>query len=264
MKHGASLTTSGLDVRSPIYEALISDLNSKQVIKMLHQLQKPNFQDQVGGSYLLHLAIYRSAYGRGIEVLDDLLDQGASPNVKDEEGRTPLHIAIEFLKEDALPIVEKLIKKDALVTASDNQERTPLHYAASESCHLFLKGKKDDGALVRTLIQAGANVNMTDYLGRTALHETVLGESGAKNIRSIVELIKADGMDLDKQDHEGNTALHLAVDKGDVEAVRALLQHGANRNIRNKEGRLPGVPGLKGWFISQEIRKEILDLFAQI
>jgi ankyrin repeat protein len=261
VRHGASLTSVDSQGYTPITEAIMSDLSDEKVLKLLDKLQKPNFQD-AKGDCLLHEAITRIKFDRGDRIFNYLLDvQKATPNVKDSEGQTPLHRAIEYLEEKALPIVTKLIKKDAIVSALDNKEQTPLHYAARVSNVLTQKRKQDTGKITKSLIQAGAPVNAIDNEGRTALHEAVrFGGIRAANTKTLAELIKG-GAALNIQDHDGNTALHLAAEMEHVDMVKLLLKHGANRNLRNKAGRLPGA---MGFCISETRKQKILDLLAKI
>ena len=41
---------------------------------------------------------------------------------------------------------------------------------------------------------------------------------------------------MNEQDEHGNTALHLAIMKGDLETVQFLLDHGSDQNKKNKRG----------------------------
>lgn len=84
----------------------------------------------------------------------------SSINGKDAMGRTALFWAA--LRGD-ITIVNKLLMKGADPDISDNRGSTPLHCAVTES----------SGQMIETLLSAGANVNMTDYLGRTVLMEII-------------------------------------------------------------------------------------------
>jgi ankyrin repeat protein len=44
---------------------------------------------------------------------------------------------------------------------------------------------------------------------------------------------------LEIRDNDGDTPLYLAAHKGDLEAVRVLLEHGAVAHVQNKLGRTP-------------------------
>jgi ankyrin repeat protein len=42
--------------------------------------------------------------------------------------------------------------------------------------------------------------------------------------------------DLDELDEDGNTALHLAAERGHLEIVKLLAEHGADHQVRNAQG----------------------------
>ncbi|XP_027331281.1 acyl-CoA-binding domain-containing protein 1 isoform X2 [Abrus precatorius] len=56
------------------------------------------------------------------------IENGVSVNLKDSEGRTPLHWAVD---RGHLNVTELLVGKNADVNAKDNDGQTPLHYAAT-------------------------------------------------------------------------------------------------------------------------------------
>lgn len=85
-----------------------------------------------------------------------LLDQGARPNLGDEEGETALHEAAE---EGHLEVVTLLLDRGANLDQSDLEGRTPLMLAAGE-------GHAD---VVALLLQRGANVGALDNRARSAL-----------------------------------------------------------------------------------------------
>ncbi|OVA14735.1 Acyl-CoA-binding protein [Macleaya cordata] len=72
-------------------------------------------------------AIHASAREGEIDNLLKYLESGVSVNLKDSEGRSPLHWAVD---RGHLNIVELLLSKNADVNAQDNEGQTPLHYAA--------------------------------------------------------------------------------------------------------------------------------------
>lgn len=56
------------------------------------------------------------------------IENGVSVNLKDSEGRTPLHWAVD---RGHLNVTELLVGRDADVNAKDNDGQTPLHYAVT-------------------------------------------------------------------------------------------------------------------------------------
>ncbi|KAI4307078.1 hypothetical protein L6164_030307 [Bauhinia variegata] len=74
------------------------------------------------------------------------IENGVSVNLKDSEGRTPLHWAVD---RGHLNVTELLVSKNANVDAQDNDGQTPLHYAAvcgrETIAEYLVKHKADTG-----------------------------------------------------------------------------------------------------------------------
>jgi len=68
---------------------------------------------------------------------------------------------------------------------------------------------------------------------------TLLQEAARHGHYKVVELLIARGANIDQQNDEGNTALHLACLGDKIEAVSALLRLGACKRLRNKAELLP-------------------------
>jgi ankyrin repeat protein len=90
-------------------------------------------------------------------------------------------------------------------------------------------------AVVKALIDAGANVQLTESSGINLLHWAAI-----TNRASVIPVLAKAGVPLDAVDDAGFTPLMYAatLDVGD-DTLRALLTAGADRRIRNDEGRTP-------------------------
>lgn len=97
---------------------------------------------------------------------------------------------------------------------------------------LALKNKYPDQA--KLLLKYGMNI---DY--RTKERKTPLIYFSEKGDKTSFEFLIKYGADLNAQDSLGNSALHYAAKSSHVEIVAALLEKGANANIKNKERLTP-------------------------
>ena len=78
------------------------------------------------------------------------------------------------------------------------------------------------------LIDKGADVNLQDHLGYTALHRAV----ESKNFGAVGCLVLLNkGADVNLQDHQGYTALHYAVKRKNFDTVSCLVHNGADVNL---------------------------------
>lgn len=80
-------------------------------------------------------------------------------------------------------------------------------------------------------LRAGESLDDIDEYGFTPLIETAITRQ-----QHIAELLIARGVDVNKSDVTGRTALHWAVDNGDVNLARVLLSHGADANAYTRSG----------------------------
>ena len=125
-------------------------------------------------SYFGRSPLHYMHYGRDPALAEVFIAHGADVNALDNEGRTPLLIAVEHLNElhhddqassdkidSAKALVETLLKHKADVNVKNEYGSTPLHLAIRE------KNKE----LVEVLIAHRADINAKDNYGDTPLDE---------------------------------------------------------------------------------------------
>ena len=84
---------------------------------------------------------------------------------------------------------------------------------------------------LKSLIQAGQNVNAMDRFG-----DTPLGIAIGDDSQEIVQVLVDGGADPNRTDGNGNSFIHLAVRQGNPEIVRTLVKAGANPDEKDFVG----------------------------
>ncbi|CAB0035097.1 unnamed protein product [Trichogramma brassicae] len=205
------------------------------VEKFLKLGQDPNCVDPVTGDSPLHLAV---ASNDNEQLIEALLKNGAEANSTNERtGATPLHAICARAYGDAqlfFDVADRL-GLSVLINARNKSGDTPLHLA------LKLRNR-----VVCSLLRRGADPSLADADGSTALH-IICGEGRGHHrdveaIFSLYEMIFRRRLDLDARDKLGDSPLHLALRRNDVEGDRVahvLLLRGANPNLADETGLTP-------------------------
>uniref|UniRef100_A0A8C3IXG9 Ankyrin repeat and FYVE domain containing 1 n=1 Tax=Chrysemys picta bellii TaxID=8478 RepID=A0A8C3IXG9_CHRPI len=154
------------------------------------------------GDLALDLALSR----RLESIATTLVNYKADVDMVDNKGWSLLHKAIQ--RGDKFS-ANFLIKNGARVNAATlGDQETPLHLVASYSPKKHLPDVMSEMAqIAESLLQAGANPNMQDCKGRTPLHASIV----VRNDPVFSQLLQCKQLDLELKDHEGSTALWLAV-----------------------------------------------------
>jgi ankyrin repeat protein len=156
-----------------------------------------------------------------------LLDRGADPNVRDEEGATALHKAVLFDSRDHRSL-RALLRHGGKINAAGKDGGTPLHVAAFFS----------RATTVETLLTAGGDPNARDKLGGTPLHSASTPQPTARpeDVVRTIHLLVAGGADVAARRTRGDTPLHMAALIGSDIAARSLLREGAPVNEAGPSG----------------------------
>lgn len=232
-----------------------------------------NTQDR-GGYTMLH-RVLRSFKDR-IWVDALLKHPEIDVNLMDYEDCPPLYYAC---KQAPASVVRDLLCKEANPFVLCGKEGIPLLLVASQS---------GDKEIVKALLEAGADLQATDNLSRTALHVACRrmdadqgqllrnygsapagGNKPACNA-AMVEFLLESGANPLAMDNEGNMPLHLLVRQRDAETLKCidlLMAKGADVNAVNNQMRTPFFVSscvTNGQFVNpnQELLKYLIALGA--
>ena len=162
-------------------------------------------------------------------VMRVLLEFGADPNWQNHDGNTPLHVAAHTHGHYQRTI-EILLRGGAEVNVTNRDGNTPLHMAV-------IRGSANNPDSVELLVETGASIDATNNDGYTPLQLFLYG--GPDERRTAIAMLQA-GADPNLGDPIGNTAIHALIEAGGKRRVLGeLLAAGANPCIPDAQGRLP-------------------------
>ena len=203
-----------------------------------------------------------------IIAVNALLKENVNPNFADEEGYSPLHIAV---LNDNLDVV------NVLLSYKDIDTEIKLPYEASVddwylggATPLLVASYTGNADIVNALIEAGSDIRAKDDIdGATTIHiasangnnevinillnkdDTLINEAdnmkdtplhwaSIKNQTDTINLLLGNGADTKLTNSDGNTVLHYAAMYGDVNTVNALLNADSSlASVENNEGITP-------------------------
>lgn len=146
--------------------------------------------------------------------------------------------------------------KNDLVKKLLDMGANPNHFS-SYPPHIVTAVRNSNMSVLCMLVQAGADVNMQDFNGETALMMTIL----PRNYRYFYYLIR-NGANVNEQRYDGFTALHIAVTQKREDFIYRLLEEHADFNIISKTGYSPLAFAMKYRFF--EIAEILLKAGAAI
>jgi hypothetical protein len=160
--------------------------------------------------YAKDSALHVAAAGYRVEIAKLLLDAGANPN-----------------------------------SAENHRRSRPLHYAADGYIVSKLWNEKNQVAMIRLLLKAGAEINAQDKNGATPLHRAVR----TRCVAAVKCLLDA-GADTTIKNKPGSTAFHLAAQNtgrggsgaeiakaAQREIVQTFLKRGINPKLKDTKGK---------------------------
>jgi ankyrin repeat protein/cell wall assembly regulator SMI1 len=199
----------------------------------------PNARDAYG-SAPLHIALRNSVakihllVAHGAEI--DALQAPPLDNDVDRRASTPLQSALTVAGLGRLDGVQALLELKADPLKRDRDGRSALCYSTTVASFRLMQGYGLD-----------PNERMPD--GGTLLHnlfEMTSVRAAFEDEVAMLDLLLSLGLPVNAQDNQGRTMLHKAAERTEVvDDIALLLDRGADRLVRDKDGKRPVdlVPG---------------------
>jgi ankyrin repeat protein len=182
--------------------------------------------------------LHHTCQNGDVDVTHLLLKSGANPNAISKEGLTPLHVAAVGISENTTTTLETEVS----VTG---------------------KGPRclDHEEVTRLLIASGADVNARKAGdGATPLILAVY-----KSRSAVVKALLDNGADVNSASSDGWTALHIAAGNASEPLIHLLEQYGAGIEVMTNDGRSPrDVIGVLTKELDSTIHNRIVQLLRRV
>ncbi len=246
LERGADVEARNNRGSTPLHLAA-SNMSEKIVRLLIRNGAKINLQNNKNQT-----ALHKASRHGHLDIVRLLLDHKADIDLQDNHGSTPLHLAIYHMSREA---VQLFLDHAADVTLRNDKGQAVLHQALQRGhpdiIQLILSGANVDADAVdndgstplylaaseaevlsgaQLLLDHGANIDLRNKTGQTALH--LASQRGRLD---FMELLLNRGAMVDVPDNDGFTPLHLAISKMERRATELLLKNGANIDLQNNK-----------------------------
>lgn len=186
----------------------------------------PNAKNDKGETALTFAVQYKDAK------VAKLLVEQADLNLRDDNGNTPLFVAVKNEKEDLFDLLlDKGADPNGSGAASERTKNQTALYVA------IVQARED---LIQKLLDKGADPNIADSTGALPLSEAVVRRNSTPN---IVKLLLDKGANPNAQEADKVTPLMYAAENKNInpqtrdEIVKLLLDKGADKTMKDKAGK---------------------------
>lgn len=255
LQHGASYNTLNVNAQTPAEAALkanningavaiINTANTKrnELAKekemLLKHVQKTQGRFSIGNDLIADIfaaacdpesnVLVEAIKRNDVLLVEMFLEKGSDPDRKTVRGLQPIFVALSCA---GAPVVKAILKRNPDLSVRDEKGMSVLQ--AAFECPLT-KEKDNIQTITEALIEEGADAKVTYPDGKTLLHHAV---SPSFSHMKIAQMLIDAGVEVNAQDSEGNTALHVATHS--KMCIDMLLKNKANPQQFNARGLTP-------------------------
>ena len=201
-------------------------------LALVHKLESLNLfspdSSDFDGSGILHY----SSMSNNVELFKYLLNRyQLSIDVKDQYGRTPLHIASWYASSSVVEYIVSIQGNEALLV-TDNDGWSCFHYAAYAAIHI-------PAGIVYSKLYAPSDVPVIDIINNTQIKQNIDFIKRNERVKMFSSLLKkastCPNFDINATVNDGWSILHLASRSGSTLLVKALEEYNINCTLDNDD-----------------------------
>ncbi len=265
-----NLNATDLQLRTALHIATDQNSPNLAIIQLLIETGIDLEAKDNSGNTVLHLA----SEDNKLELCQILVKAGASLETKNGSGKTALELAKSNNHTELASFLQNPTKNATVgdsnseavqLAVLDTKLRNALKIQDTDLVKKLIAELKEKGAdlerkskvilqtplleflsinpnfsLTKLLVESGATISATNYQGQSGLHlimNRMWGVNDLDEYFKIANLLISKGLKIDLADTNGNTALMLASENGNLNAGKWLLKNGAKLDLKNKEGK---------------------------
>ncbi|KAH9502195.1 hypothetical protein Btru_070357 [Bulinus truncatus] len=232
---GSNVNATNTNGMTPLLKSVTTSCHSSALdeVKLLAEIGADLNTVDASGKSALFFSISLKKY----DVVDFLLQKDVNVNILSDENESPLTLTVDQGND---VLLEQLIQKGADVNLYHGEDICPLFTAIFKMCTSETERKSNLLLqttytkllrIIRSLINAGANLDFVDTRKRTALLLAL-----EKNKNSVVSLLLEKKANVNVRNIDNFTPLMLAIQKDNLKTIQLLIDSGANVNDTHTEG----------------------------
>lgn len=183
---------------------------------MAHDRSLLNAQNNRGRTCL-----HEAAFSGNLALVTSLIRFGAGVEVKDGEGNTPLHLAMNGLSQQGSPnnvnVYDEICAQ--LIDAMSTSDLLSLENNLGNNCFVEAVLKNNAHVIKKLLSRSSEFVRKKSSSGLTPLHVAM----SSQKTTAAQLLLESPGIDIECKDQFGRSPLHFAILKGNYNLVEAIL-----------------------------------------
>ncbi|POM59136.1 Hypothetical protein PHPALM_36123, partial [Phytophthora palmivora] len=189
-------------------------------------------------------ALHTSAWEGQLDIMEFLLESGQGPDTGDDNGLTPMMMAIMRLNLMTMRCVFRdgvAVRRNLVVDVSVRGTNDMCSLWLTLLCRLSVQCRDELQesvtlviSIIKLLLRFGASIDAQDQNGRTALHC-----STSDDAFEVAKYLVDANAKIDARDQDGKTPLHYCIEEGGLLVTNLLLSCCASIDVVNEDGVSP-------------------------